>query len=117
MTTILFVTSFYAFGQQQKIETNPYQQPNKINVTTVFSHPTTQAIFSHSLPNGNKVYLLPQDQMSCVVPDMSKYNYHMPVAKGRMEDKIPNASPSIPIIPQKKVEINNSNQFNKKTPK
>jgi hypothetical protein len=28
----------------------------------------------HTLPNGNKVYALPMDNMPCVVPDMSQYN-------------------------------------------
>jgi hypothetical protein len=76
-----------------------------------FSRPIAQATFSHTLPNGKRVYLLPQDQMSCIVPDMSRYNYRMPVAKGRLEDKIPYATPVVPIIPSKKIEIINSNQF------
>jgi hypothetical protein len=33
-----------------------------------------------SLPNGNKIYALPQDNMPCVIPDMSQYN-SMPVVK------------------------------------
>jgi len=35
------------------------------------------------LPNGNKLILLPQDNMPCVVPDLSPFN--MPVAKGNNE--------------------------------
>ena len=27
----------------------------------------------NALPNGNKVYALPQDNMPCIVPDMSQY--------------------------------------------
>lgn len=43
------------------------------------------------LPNGNKLLLLPQDNMPCVVPDQSSYN--MPVAKGNNElDKKINGS-------------------------
>ena len=43
------------------------------------------------LPNGNKLFLLPQDNMPCVVPDQSPFN--MPVAKGNNElDKRINAS-------------------------
>lgn len=100
ITTMLFAMFAYVSGQQQKVEPNPNQQPDKINVSSVFSQSTTQAIFSHTLPNGNKVYLLPQDQMPCVVPDMSRYYYHMPVAKGHSEDNIPNATRVIPIIPK-----------------
>ena len=33
-----------------------------------------QAILSHSLPNNSKVYLLPMDNMLCVVPDMDQFN-------------------------------------------
>jgi hypothetical protein len=33
-----------------------------------------QSRLLHTLPNGNKVYALPVDNMPCVVPDMSQYN-------------------------------------------
>ena len=43
------------------------------------------------LPNGNKLVLLPQDSMPCVVPDQSAFN--MPVAKGNNDlDKKINGS-------------------------
>jgi len=43
------------------------------------------------LPNGNKLFLLPQDNMPCVVPDQSLFN--MPVAKGNNQlDKKINGS-------------------------
>ncbi len=43
------------------------------------------------LPNGNKIFLLPQDNMPCVVPDQSPFN--MPVAKGNNQlDKKINVS-------------------------
>lgn len=32
------------------------------------------------LPNGNKLYRLPMDNMICIVPDMSPF--HMPVVRG-----------------------------------
>lgn len=31
-------------------------------------------------PNGTRVYALPGDHMPCLVPDPSRFNYHMPVA-------------------------------------
>jgi hypothetical protein len=33
-----------------------------------------QREFSHILPNGDKVYILSQDNMPCVIPDMSQFN-------------------------------------------
>jgi hypothetical protein len=57
--------------------------------------------FSQVLANGDKVYLL-QDGMPCIVPDMSRYNYNMPVYKGKIEGTIPNASPPLQLIPKEK---------------
>ena len=31
------------------------------------------------LPNGTNVYILPQDNMPCLIPDLSRTNYHMPI--------------------------------------
>jgi hypothetical protein len=39
-----------------------------------------KAPFAEVLSNGNKVYLLPQDNMPCIVPDMKQFN--MPVVAG-----------------------------------
>jgi hypothetical protein len=80
------------------------------NGTDTFSFPDThmlspiqqllpQAKLHHILPNGNKVYSLPQDNMPCVVPDMSQFN--MPdVRSGMSPYTIPN--PAYP--PGRKVE-------------
>ncbi len=57
------------------------------------SFPTIVGKSSYALTNGNKVCLLQQDQMPCIVPDMSRYNYNMPVIKGKTESIIPNAYP------------------------
>lgn len=54
---------------------------------------------SFTYPNGNKLYLLKQDNMPCIVPDQSRYN--MPNA-GR-SIKITGMPPgSKPIIPKEK---------------
>ncbi len=45
---------------------------NFVPEQTILSLP--QARLTHRLPNGNKVYALPQDQMPCIVPDMNQYN-------------------------------------------
>lgn len=53
-----------------------------------------KATLSHILVNGSKVYILPQDNMPCVVPDTSPY--HMPVVKPEISPyTIPN-----PAYPQ-----------------
>ena len=49
--------------------------------------------------NGTKVYSLPTDNMSCIVPDLSQYNYNMPnAAKGATVNVMPPGS-----IPQRKI--------------
>jgi hypothetical protein len=63
---------------------------------------TPKARLSHTLPNGNKVFLL-QDYMACIVPDMSQFN--MPEVSRELRNKIllpeiPNTSPPIQIIPK-----------------
>ena len=68
-------------------------------VSVEFSKSKPQAKLSHVLPNGNKVYILPQDNMPCIVPNMSYYNYTMPIYKGKTLGRIPNVSPHEQIIP------------------
>ena len=56
------------------------------------------AKLSHVLPNGNMVYILPQDNMPCVVPDTRAYN--MPTGSGDMNiDEGIYATPPQRIIP------------------
>ena len=66
-----------------------------------FSLPGTNnamAKLSHVLPNGNKVYILPQDNMPCVVPDIRAYN--MPTGSRDMNiDEGIYATPPQRIIP------------------
>lgn len=52
------------------------------------------ATLSHTLPNGNKVYALPQDNMPCVVPDISAGT--MPTVKPPTRGQMPN--PAVPLI-------------------
>ncbi|MDP4265551.1 MAG: hypothetical protein Q8941_23705 [Bacteroidota bacterium] len=52
----------------------------------------------YTLSNGNKVYELPQDNMPCLVPNMSSYN--MPVLKPDMlQFNMPNAAVPYPCNP------------------
>ena len=61
-------------------------------------HPGTLA---YTKPNGTRVYALSQDQMPCLVPDMSQFN--MPViSKGiKITGMPPGSSPPNKIIPEK----------------
>jgi hypothetical protein len=44
-------------------------------------------------PNGTSVYLLPQDKMPCLVPDLSRTNYNMPILmKGQKISGMPPGS-------------------------
>jgi hypothetical protein len=57
------------------------------------------AEFSQRLSNGDKVYLLPMDNMPCIIPDSSRYTHNMPIAKGKIIGTIPNGSQQQQIIP------------------
>jgi hypothetical protein len=72
----------------------PFRFPN------TFQSPSPLGTLSHVLSNGNKVYLLPQDHMPCVVPDMSQYNSIALVKPDIQQYNIPN--PAYP--PQSKVD-------------
>ena len=74
--------------------------------------PDRLATLSHSLPNGNPVYLLPQDNMPCIVPDMNQFNmlsekkinpYLNPFSENNhVPDRIPNLIIPFKIIPGNK---------------
>ena len=56
-----------------------------------------------SLPNGTNVYLLPRDNMPCMVPDLSRTNYNMPILmKGLKITGMPPGSAPSQIIPNTK---------------
>jgi hypothetical protein len=82
----------------QKIIVNPERKISnrKYHGQGVTTSPVAQ--LSHSLPNGNKVYILPQDNMPCVVPDIRFYK--MPVgSSGLGLDKGINGAPPQSLIP------------------
>jgi hypothetical protein len=45
---------------------------------------------NYNLSNANKVIILPQDNMPCMVPDMKQFN--MPVLKVEIPNRMPNAA-------------------------
>ena len=54
-----------------------------------------------SLPNGTNMYVLPQDNMPCLVPDLSRTNYNMPVLmNGKWITGMPPGSAPNRIIPK-----------------
>ena len=61
-----------------------------------------------TLSNGNKVYALPNSNMPCVVPDLSQYNYNMPVVKPHIAHTMPNAG-----LPPYNLPPMTQQQFNK----
>jgi len=67
----------------------PFQYPLLNNNVQVF-HSMPESKLLAQLKNGNKLYLLPQDNMPCVVPDMSEFN--MLVLKPDVQFTIPNAA-------------------------
>ena len=46
--------------------------PEKATIT--YFEPSSQPQLIAELPNGNKVYALPQDHMPCIKPDMNQFN-------------------------------------------
>lgn len=74
--------------------------------------PVPQMKILESLPNGDKVYILPEDNMPCIVPDMSQFNkadlagldlkqkYFTP--NRNFPGKIPNPVTPFKFIPEQK---------------
>ena len=61
----------------------------------------SQGKFSHTTPKG-KVYILPYDNMPCLVPDMQKVA-QMPGSTQKLpESRMPNAIPRRELIPKQK---------------
>ena len=70
-----------------KPKNNISTKPN-VYLVTPPSEVISGADLQAMLANGNKIYTLPQDNMPCVVPDLSPYN--MPVVKPEVTYTIPN---------------------------
>jgi hypothetical protein len=52
-------------------------------------------------PNGTRVYALPQDQMPCLVPDMSQFNMPVMGKEIKLAGMPPGSLPPNEIIPKK----------------
>jgi hypothetical protein len=55
----------------------------------------------HTQPNGTRVYALPQDNMPCLVPDMSQFNMPVMGKEIRITGMPPGSVPRNNIIPKK----------------
>ncbi len=65
------------YMQKKQAESKKTQfkiQPFTNNLITSFHPSSLQPQLMYELPNGNKVYALPQDHMPCIKPDMSQFN-------------------------------------------
>ena len=92
--------------QKQKEQTLAFLRAPKM-ILYYYSDP--RAKLSYTLHNGSKVYLLPQDNMPCIVPDMNQRNmpnisnpdeYFRSLAlENQVPGKIPNAVTPYKIIP------------------
>ena len=68
------------------------------DLSNPFLNPTAK--LSHTLGNGNKVYLLPQDNMPCMVPNMTQFNMPNAGRNLRANGMPPGISPPNKIIPE-----------------
>lgn len=109
---------FKAVNAQQEEITLPLTKTDTIsrplNALIIPNEP--QAQLMHSLPNGNKVYALPQDNMPCVVPQVlpsmpvarqnspGLFNYNMPAMGLRKTPLIPGTPVNPMITPQEQVK-------------
>jgi hypothetical protein len=115
MKKIFLIVGFSSFGftyaqQNDVIDIQKYlENKNKKEKAGTFTNPLSGAYFpplcgtyyrdSFTLSNGNKVHSLPQDNMPCVIPDMSQFN--MPVIKPGLS---PYTIPNLAYPPQSKIE-------------
>lgn len=100
---LAFIAAFsFASAQKGDIFYLQKQIKKKLgkNVTTnhQFSIPIPpQEDVAYTLPDGNKIYQLPQDNMPCIMPDMNQFN--MPCIKPKKQHY------NIPILGNNSKEI------------
>ena len=77
-------------------KTHPFNYtPRLYHLSPLHPQALDRAKLLYTLTNGDKVYALPQDNMPCIVPDMSQYNNFELVKPDMTPSTIPN-----PIYPQ-----------------
>ena len=93
------------FDAQQYLQKHPFRMnmdknafilpPPIASLNTLMDNPS---IPSFQLPNGNHIYFLPQDNMPCIIPDRSQYNYTINASKPRLNQE--SLKPLDPILPK-----------------
>jgi hypothetical protein len=110
MKNILFIICILSFSvASAQIKSKPFIKAIPPNAKFLQQPQSflSGVTLSHTLPNGNKVYLLPQDNMPCVVPDMSQFD------GGVVKPVIPNYTiPNPAFPPTAKVVPFTTEQFN-----
>jgi hypothetical protein len=92
-----------------KTDLNPDQAPSYFVIDPARPQMVPNARLLNTLPNGNKVYALQQDNMPCIVPGIT--NYSMPVVKPDVTYTIPN--PALRLPPTNKPAILTEEQLKK----
>lgn len=82
----------HGIAQKQPL-TAPVKPPSFPDITNLLALPDTSLSSSYHLPDGREVVTLPQDNMPCIVPDLSGFN--MPDAGAYLKEM----SPSLGLIP------------------
>ncbi len=95
---ILLCMSYTVFAQQQpEVYKKSFLDSMMKKANLISTQNSPQAKYSHTLSNGDAVYLLPQDNMPCIVPHTYS---NMPVMRGRGNGQMPNIAPPQQIIPR-----------------
>lgn len=100
-------TSYFDF-KKFKSQQNSIENPKKgivvipkqdLNFTHNYRHPLAKYLFS--LNNGNTIYALPQDNMICIVPNLSEHNMPNLYSGKKVYGMPPGSAPPLQIIPEK----------------
>jgi len=62
-----------------------------------YSYPNSTLLYT--FPGNSRVYALPQDNMPCIVPDLSQFNMPVVGRSIKITGMPPGSSPTIPLIP------------------
>ncbi len=104
--TQLFNAEEYLNNKRSVFNKPKTKSPIKIKpgISHFYAPVSPQAVLSHTLPNGNKVYLLPQDNMPCIMPDMQQLPGIPNAFNGNTnENSIPNPGlRKLPLVPGQK---------------
>jgi hypothetical protein len=95
--------TLFRFRQQENIDSFRIKLENLAPIPQENLVSSLQGKYSHSLPNGNGVYLLPQDNMPCIVP--GQQHSTMPNIAGPKDRIIPPPQPGHIPNPGRKWKI------------